>query len=787
MSSHYFRYFQKKEFSSKLKNRLFINKTPIKYSSSINSENNFNPSINLTNHTNCNTNCTETIDNSSRVIKSFLIEEKPQMFLYIKKRINSNIKKKEFKKKKYTNLNIGKIEFEIPKKYEGKNNNNSNIICANNSQTFFFEKKYINSNSLKWNNISFKDNFNNYENEIKRKIGQLSKTISISDPYLQYNKKEKPLKHCKTSDIVKSMKNNIDKIEKKMFKKRVYNHSRKRNIFFNSNNITDNIKEMNRTADKIDNNKSLNKIKNKYLYKFKIAKENDINKDKGEKIKDLYNYFKNHKIPKFNTKLNIKNIQRLKMKKNINKINKEKKCIKIQSIWKGFQYRKRFSFYFHMNKFKNIINSFFNKNRKLFAIEFFKNVINKINFEKSKTNNIKYKEYLNHFNSNLNIINNEKLLFHKEKQKTTNLFGIINFHFSLINNRFILKEICHNDSINITNSNTLDYLLLLKNHNSELVEESQINLDTEIKGIKMKKSEKFQNCLIDKQKNNLNILQTKKDRKKNKDINNDYFPINNTILNIIAQNYSLERKDKMKKTLDNVPKIKNKYLIQNERFSLTNNNKSNQNKKTLKYLIKKNENIFFLNKRQKINLKLKSIDNFYFKGKNIEYCNKSTETDDELNKIEIKRKDKKNYNINNEIDIEGGLEINPIEIKKSNNSICNQNKMVFLNNKEKAQNNIMKIIFPIRIKSVIKSYITKYVFYILINKIKNISFINDKYTIEAKKIFFEKMKKINTLYYKNYYLNHKSKNKIRNLFNEYAIYIKKNFLMELRDIIFSIK
>lgn len=243
----------------------------------------------------------------------------------------------------------------------------------------------------------------------------------------------------------------------------------------------------------------------------------------------------------------------------------------------------------------------------------------------------------------------------------------------------------------------------------------------------------------------------------------------------------------MKKTLDNVPKIKNKYLIQNERFSLTNNNKSNQNKKTLKYLIKKNENIFFLNKRQKINLKLKSIDNFYFKGKNIEYCNKSTETDDELNKIEIKRKDKKNYNINNEIDIEGGLEINPIEIKKSNNSICNQNKMVFLNNKEKAQNNIMKIIFPIRIKSVIKSYITKYVFYILINKIKNFSFINDKYTIEAKKIFFEKMKKINTLYYKNYYLNHKSKNKIRNLFNEYAIYIKKNFLMELRDIIFSIK
>ena len=168
-----FRYFQKKEFSFKLKNRLFANKTPIKYSSNLNPENIINPSINITNHTNNNTNYTETIDNSSKIIKSFLIEEKPKIFLYKKKIIHSKINKKEIKKKKYINLYIGKIEFEILKKYEGKNinNSNNNIKCENNSQTFFFEKKYINENSLKWNNISFNEDFNNYE--IKKKILQL--------------------------------------------------------------------------------------------------------------------------------------------------------------------------------------------------------------------------------------------------------------------------------------------------------------------------------------------------------------------------------------------------------------------------------------------------------------------------------------------------------------------------------------------------------------------------------------------------------------------------------------
>ena len=785
MSINYFRYFQKKEISSKLKNRLFTNKTPIKYSSNINLENNINPSITLTNYTNSNTNYTETIDSSSKIIKSFLIEEKPKMFLYKKKRINSKINKKGIKKKKYTNLNIGKIEFHIPKKYEGKNNSNSNSIWANNSQTFFFEKKYINENSLKWNNISFKDNINNYESEIKRKICQLSENISISDPYLQSSIKKTSLKPCKTSDLVKSIKNNINKIEKKIFKKRFYIHSRKRNIILD-NNIID-INDMNKTADKFDNKRNFNKIKNKYLYKFKMLYENDINKVQKDKIKNLYKLFKNHKIPKLNTKLKIDNIQRLKVKRNNIKFNKEKYILKIQSIWKGFRYRKAFSLYFHLNKFYNLINSIFIKNSKLLAIDFF--IYLKNNFENNNTIN-KYKEYLNHFNSNLNIIYNEKLLFHKEKQKSENKYEIFNFNFSLINNRLKLKEICHNDSINITEKYALDYILL-KNNKSELIEENQINLDTEIKGIKNKKSEAFKNCIIDKQRNNINILQTKKDKKNNKDIKKDYFPINNTIINTIKQNVSLEE-------IKLFPTIKDKNIIQNERFSLINNDKVNQNNKKLKYLIKKNENILFLNKKPKINLKLYNIDNFFFKGKDIEYNNKSTETTDELNKKELNKKYKNIYNLSNEIDIKEGLEINPIEIKKSisiinNNSISNQNKIRILNDKEKAKNNMMKIIFPIRIKSIILFYIKKYVFFILINKMKSICFIshlimiNDKNIIKTKKLFFKRIKKIIVIYYKNYYLNSISIIKIRNLFNKFAIYTNKKILIELKNILINMK
>ena len=70
-----------------------------------------------------------------------------------------------------------------------------------------------------------------------------------------------------------------------------------------------------------------------------------------------------------------------------------------------------------------------------------------------------------------------------------------------------------------------------------------------------------------------------------------------------------------------------------------------------------------------------------------------------------------------------GLEINPYEIKRTKNNINNvfisyENKIQILNNKEsifteKAKHNIMKIIFLLKFKKILKERIRKDVFKLL--------------------------------------------------------------------------
>ena len=92
-----------------------------------------------------------------------------------------------------------------------------------------------------------------------------------------------------------------------------------------------------------------------------------------------------------------------------------------------------------------------------------------------------------------------------------------------------------------------------------------------------------------------------------------------------------------------------------------------------------------------------------------------------------------NYNINNEIEKGNCLEINTIELKRTNigsfNVVCadGNNNSIFT---EKAKNNLIKIILPIRIKTTLKDFIHRSIFPLLINKLKKIAYYSKN--VEAK-------------------------------------------------------
>jgi hypothetical protein len=101
-----------------------------------------------------------------------------------------------------------------------------------------------------------------------------------------------------------------------------------------------------------------------------------------------------------------------------------------------------------------------------------------------------------------------------------------------------------------------------------------------------------------------------------------------------------------------------------------------------------------------------------------------------------KEKEKKNntktiYNENNEIEKGKGLEINPMEMKRTKNNdnnvfISYENKMAVSNSKndifnEKAKKNMMKIILPIRLKSTLREYVRKNTYPLLVSNLKKIA------------------------------------------------------------------
>ena len=749
-----------------LKNRLLISKTPIKYSSKKKVDNLYNQTISNTNKTNN----TETVDSSSRLNpKNILSNENLQIIPYKKKNLKyiSKTNQKKVRKDDYSKLRIGKMECQIPKYCESiKSCKNSD---SRESKTIFSKKEFINdNNSMKYNNISFKEIKCKAKTDIIDKSNLLH---NISYKNIKTNKNKEFLKRFKLS-ILESLKTDILKGEKNIFNKKI---KTKRN---EDNFLNDKSKEINKTAEKIANKIKINSIKSKYLHQFKIGKDNN-NNTRGRNSNSLIKYdFTKCKIQKINTKLKIKNLETLKLKISKNKSNNNKyiqNIRKIQSIWRGIHFRK----FIKIGKFIKIINSVINKKyKKIFTLllEY------KIESEKNKI----YNDYLTHFNLNLNIMNNAQVIIKqcpsfKEKQ-TKKYYKISKNNLSLIKNKCILKEICHNVSINI-----------VKNKEIVLKEESQKNLNTIIEGVKPKKL--FSNCVIEDQKDNkINIII----QNKNNYENNKESKLNNSNKHILLEESIDKRKESFE--LDNqitlFSEIKDENIIEHQRLCFISNNKINASNNSLNLIVVKNENLIFKNK-EKINLKQSNINNFNILKTIKQYCEKTTETTSELEELNntdyniIKSKKYiKNYNTNNEIDNKSALEINPFEIKR-------ENKIEYINRKmkkkEKAKINLKKIIFPIKIKTNIIECNKRYIFFILINNLKNKAFtfhlsnINISIINKSKKYFFQRIKNISSSYYKNYYLNQASIIKLLKLFNEYLFYIKNKALIEVTKFLISIK
>ena len=168
--------------------------------------------------------------------------------------------------------------------------------------------------------------------------------------------------------------------------------------------------------------------------------------------------------------------------------------------------------------------------------------------------------------------------------------------------------------------------------------------------------------------------------------------------------------------------------------------------------------------------------------------------DDEKDKIIIKDISK-NYNLNNEIDKCNALEINPLEIRRTNNNIIisHEDKLEVLYNKdtvftEKAKKNMMKIILPIRLKTTLREFIHRNIFPLLISNMRKIAMAANLKKQEDNKdknvekdiiIGHEHKHNIKSKFYKNYCNEEMKKKEIKTILNHYVVYKWNKSLSEI--------
>ena len=358
--------------------------------------------------------------------------------------------------------------------------------------------------------------------------------------------------------------------------------------------------------------------------------------------------------------------------------------------------------------------------------------VSEITYEKSinnnkNNNNITYEDYLNHFKSNIFIINDNQLYIKKTSDKNNE------------NKKHVVEDKNKNEKA------------ILKAKKSELVQENQKNLNTEIKGNENNKLKIFKDCIVNEHNNNINIIQVNEKEKTKKNI----------ILNIVSEEIKFEiignnkpnKEKKIKKKSKNKNKEKEK---EKEKEKVTIDIDRNK-----ELVIEKKEDILLVekNKIRKFDdiIMIENNNSLLLKSLKKDKRDEITEITEELNKIvpnnhyelffegiildlnqkldniqkEKEKENKKIYNENNEIEKGEGLEINPMEMKRTKNNINNifisyENKMGVLSNKneiftEKAKRNMMKIILPIRLKSTLREYVRKNTYPLLISNLKKIA------------------------------------------------------------------
>ena len=644
--------------------------------------------------------------------------------------------------------------------------NNDILLTNQKAYTSISKGKTPTLNSLQWNNIGFK--------EVKWKNNFYTKTYnSLMNNYLKNNK----------NFLLQSYNINNN-----------YGATAKNLGFYNVNSSS---KKNTNISSSINNNINSNKKnllyskKNGLVYSYGSTLSNSYNNNmKNSSQKNtLYDYYKNLvQIQNAREGLNSKVIKnRMTDGENIKKINK------IQAVWKGIYVRELMSYYWNFNKFREGLEKIF----KNYYKKDFLNKLKNYNLNKKQTDYDKiiddYNSILKQFNEYKNKVNQNKNI-ELIKEKTN--FEIINTR-KIINN----KEINSNEKEDKEKGN-IKLKAVNKNKNvKELLHHFNKNLN-------IINNDKF--YFEKTKKENLNQINsayfslinntTKKINNDNKKIkeNND----NKNLFIIEAQKgFNFENEKEFKK--DDLNIEKNNY------FNIFNKDKINKNEKEIK--------------KEKLNqpkLLISNKSDFSIKHKERKKCDKMTTTEEinglkenknilmqenksmeYIKKKKEEKKEIKNYNLVNEIEKGDALEINPYEIKRTKiktNKISKQNNIKVLVSKidnisnQKTKNNLMKMLFPIKLKEILLKNIRKRYFSNLINKFKMIYFYrvlnkiiknNEK---KLKKKGLEKIKeRIAVIKLRKYFEKELGKYQIKNLAKKYLYFKWNKGLLYLANIIIS--